>query len=273
MGLYWIGGDPVTSLQQLCVYAVAAELDWSAIGHTLLGMTGIVFDAADLVNAAWYFYEENYGMAAVSMLCALPYVGTLAGGSAGLALKVIGKGFTLGFAAEGTFESISRAVNAYEEGTLSWWNALDVGVNVLGLGLSAKEFKGTFGDVLAGRMEPGVLNRITPMNDGGYLNLDAFIYRPTSKHDPVSGWGSKNPIPDAETGQVLLDTAYSTSKNKQLYNIYNGELIKFQPDTVEGWHAYLVTNTSEEVPTEVLRKMLDNGIITRAQYKKFVKNK
>lgn len=49
----------------------------------------------------------------------------------------------------------------------------------------------------------------------------------------MSGWGSKNPIPDAETGQALLDTVYSSSKNKQLYNIYNGELIKFQPDTVE----------------------------------------
>ena len=156
LGLYWIGGDPVTSIQQLYAYAVAAELDWSAIGHTLLGLAGIVCDAADLINAAWYCYEKNYEMAAVSMLCALPYVGTLVGGSAGLALKVIGKGFTLGFAAESAFESISRAYDAYKDGTLSWWNALDVGINMLGLGLSAREFKGTFGDALAGRTEPGI---------------------------------------------------------------------------------------------------------------------
>ena len=70
-----------------------------------------------------------------------------------------------------------------------------------------------------------------------------------------------------------MDTAYSSSKNKQLYNIYNGEIIKFQLDTVEGWHAYLVNNTSKEVPTDVLRKMLNDKIITSSQYKKFTKNK
>lgn len=111
------------------------------------------------------------------------------------------------------------------------------------------------------------------MNNGGYLDLDAPIYCPSPKHDPISGWGSKNPIPDMETGQVLLNTAYSSSNNKQLYNIYNGRIIKFQPDTVEGWHAYLVNNTSKEVPTDVLRKMLSDGVITRTQYRKFIKNR
>ncbi len=159
LGLFGIGGDPVTSIKQLCAYAVAAELDWSDIGHTALGLVGIVWDGADLINAAWYCHEENYEMAAVSMLCALPFVGTLVGGSAGMALKVIGKGFTLGFATEGAFESISRAVDAYKNGTLSWWNALDVGFNTLGFGLAAGGFKGTFGDALAGKTEPGILNQ------------------------------------------------------------------------------------------------------------------
>ena len=167
-------GDPVTSIKQLYAYAVAAELDWSEIGHTALGMVGIVWDGADLINAAWYCHEENYEMAAVSVLCALPFVGTLVGGSAGMALKVIGKGFTLGFAAESTFESISRAVDAYKNGTLSWWNALDVGFNTLGFGLAARGFKGTFGDALAGKTEPGILSRIKPMNHGGYFNPDAL---------------------------------------------------------------------------------------------------
>ena len=76
-----------------------------------------------------------------------------------MALKVIGKGFTLGFAAESTFESISRAVDAYEEGTLSWWNALDVGFNTLGFGLAVRGFKGTFGDALAGKAEPGIIRQ------------------------------------------------------------------------------------------------------------------
>lgn len=89
-------------------------------------------------------------MVVIRAIYALPFIGTLVGGSAGMALKVIGKGFTLGFAAESTFESISRAVDAYEEGTLSWWNALDVGFNTLGFGLVARGFKGIFGEALAG---------------------------------------------------------------------------------------------------------------------------
>ena len=79
LGLFGIGGDPVTSIKQLYAYAVAAELDWSEIGHTALGLVGIVWDGADLINAAWYYHEENYEMAAVSVLCALPFVGMLVG--------------------------------------------------------------------------------------------------------------------------------------------------------------------------------------------------
>ena len=98
-------------------------------------------------------------------------------------------------------------------------------------------------------------------------------YNPSPKHDPVRGWGSKNPIPDVETGQKLLDTAYSSSKNKQLYNMYDGQLVKFQPDETFGWHAYAVTNTATEVPSDVLKQMLDDNVITKSQYKKFIKNK
>jgi len=99
------------------------------------------------------------------------------------------------------------------------------------------------------------------------------IYEPSPKHDPKSGWGSPNPIPDAKTGQTLLDTAYSSSKNKQLYNIYDGKLIKFQPDGPTGWHPYEVTNPAKEVPADVLRQMLKDGKITKVEYNKFLKNK
>lgn len=99
------------------------------------------------------------------------------------------------------------------------------------------------------------------------------VYRPSPKHDPKHGWGSPNPIPDEKTGQKLLDSAYSSSKNKQLYNIYNNKLIKFQPDTVNGgWHAYEVVNPVKEVPVDVLRRMLRDGIITKPQYTGFLKN-
>jgi hypothetical protein len=72
------------------------------------------------------------------------------------------------------------------------------------------------------------------------------VYKPSPKHDPTSGWGSPDPIPDpipdVKTGQEVLDTAYSSSKTKQLYNYYDGKLVKFQPDTVNGWHSNKVVN-------------------------------
>ena len=100
-----------------------------------------------------------------------------------------------------------------------------------------------------------------------------LIYSPSPKHNPKSGWGSPNPIPDKETGQRLLDTAYSSSNKKQLYNIYEGQLIKFQPDTAGGWHPYVVKDSAIEVPSDVYRKMLNDGLITKVQYNKYLKNK
>lgn len=75
-----------------------------------------------------------------------------------------------------TGRRLSRAYDAYKDGTLSWWNALDVGVNVPGFGLAARGFKGTFGDALAGRTGPGILSRIKSMNNGGILiRMHLFI--------------------------------------------------------------------------------------------------
>lgn len=52
-----------------------------------------------------------------------------------------------------------------------------------------------------------------------------------------------------------------------------GTFLKFQPDTATGWHAYAVTNTAKEVPADVLKNMLNDGLISKPQYKKFLKNK
>jgi len=74
-------------------------------------------------------------------------------------------------------------------------------------------------------------------------------------------------------GQESLKSAYSSSDTKQLYNVHDGKLVKFQPDNTGGWHAYEVINPAEEVPTDVLRQMKNNGLITNAQYNKWIKNK
>lgn len=98
-------------------------------------------------------------------------------------------------------------------------------------------------------------------------------YSPSKKHDPQAGWGSENPIPNIEVGQQLLDSAYSSAKNKQLYNIYGTDIIKFQPDSSSGeWHAYRVSNTATEVPTDVYRQMLGDGLISEVGYRRLIKN-
>ena len=99
-------------------------------------------------------------------------------------------------------------------------------------------------------------------------------YEEHPKHNPKTKWkgASENPVPK-EKGQELLDKAYSSTKNKQLYNYYDGKIIKFQPGGDGTWHSYQVTDTSTEVPSDVYKKMLDDKLITRPEYNKFIKNK
>ncbi len=56
----------------------------------------------------------------------------------GLALKVIGHSLTFGMAAQGTWEAAGKAVEAYQNGTFSVWNVLDVGLNALGMCASGR---------------------------------------------------------------------------------------------------------------------------------------
>ena len=161
----------------------AAERNYDAIstyGHAALDLAGIVWDGADVINALWYAAEGNYDMAVVSASCALPFVGNIVGGSAGLAMKMIGHGLTFAMATEGTIEAVGRAVDAYENGTLSWWNALDVGINVLGMGLAGRAAYSS-GKQLASRVASSnagqrISNNIRSFmaDNRGYVDLDAF---------------------------------------------------------------------------------------------------
>lgn len=101
------------------------------IGHAVLDVVGIFWDGADLINVAWYLYEENYEMAAMSLVCALPFIGNCVGGTVELAIKFAGYGLTAFKGAVGTREAIDRAIEDYHNGTLSWINALDIGLNAL----------------------------------------------------------------------------------------------------------------------------------------------
>jgi len=55
-------------------------------------------------------------------------------------------------------------------------------------------------------------------------------------------------------------------------NIFRPQyLYEFQPDNVGGWHGYPIPGN--EAPPSVLRKMLDSGQITKANYGKLLKGK
>ncbi|EGO64341.1 hypothetical protein, partial [Acetonema longum] len=99
-------------------------------------------------------------------------------------------------------------------------------------------------------------------------------YVPNPKHDTPGRDISPNPFGNNTTaGQKSLETAYSSSGNKQLYNVHDGKLVKFQPDNAGGFHPYEVINPAAEVPTDVLRQMKNDGLISNAQYNKWIKNK
>lgn len=99
------------------------------------------------------------------------------------------------------------------------------------------------------------------------------VYVPSPKHRPGHNWGTENPIKTLEEGQYLLETGYPDGK--QIYNVTaDGKLVKFQPDNSpeNGYHAYEVLGPPD-IPPGVLRRMLQDGKISKSDYKKFLKGK
>ena len=98
-------------------------------------------------------------------------------------------------------------------------------------------------------------------------------YHPSEKHDPAYGWGSPNPIKTQSEGQHLLETGYPNGK--QIYNITSDrKMVKFQPDNTpqNGYHAYEV-KSPRDIPAAVLKQMLKDGVISKAEYQKLRKGK
>lgn len=104
-------------------------------------------------------------------------------------------------------------------------------------------------------------------------NPPSPTYVPSPKHNPGSGWGSENPITSAEEGQKLLETGYQ--QGRQIYNVTSrGEIVKFQPDGTpqNGYHSYRVSSP-RDIPSAVLKQMLEDGLISKVQYNKLRRGK
>ena len=101
-------------------------------------------------------------------------------------------------------------------------------------------------------------------------------YIPSPKHVPGHGFkgASENPIKSEAEGQLLLETGYKDGR--QVYNITEeGKIVKFQPEGESprnGYHAYEVSKP-RDIPASVLKEMLKDGKISKADYNKFRKGK
>ena len=101
-------------------------------------------------------------------------------------------------------------------------------------------------------------------------------YKPSPKHKgpKMPPNASPDSIPDIKTGNDLLKNhSYNSATKKQRFAIYKGKMIKFQPTgTNNEWHAYELTDKqikSQQVSPDVLKQMLKDGVITKAQYNKW----
>lgn len=97
-------------------------------------------------------------------------------------------------------------------------------------------------------------------------------YTPTAKHGP-GGHGSPDPIKTDSEGQHLLETG--VKDGKQVYNVTDDKkVVKFQPANTptNEYHSYEVSNP-RDIPTKVLRDLLEKGKITKSDYNKLRKGK
>jgi len=83
------------------------------------------------------------------------------------------------------------------------------------------------------------------------------------------GWGSPMDLTD-EVAQDVLNKG--TGYGKQVYGFRDGKLYIFQPDNAGGFHGYLASS-GIEVPVDVLRQWLDQGVISKVEYEKLRRGK
>jgi hypothetical protein len=142
-------------------------------------------------------------------------------------------------------------------------------------GIGKVKVDGSNLDELDSKVLEASKNKNSNFGNTKMTNQPNGTYQATPKHDPVYGWASKNPIPNDEVGQILLNNGYKVDGSKQVYTIYEGQIIKFQPDATSGtMHPYIVKNTStKEVPKQVYELMLKDGLITKPEYTKLINNK
>ncbi|WP_268993461.1 VENN motif pre-toxin domain-containing protein [Rosenbergiella nectarea] len=124
-----------------------------------------------------------------------------------------------------------------------------------------------------GLVNTGGTSTVTPLPDGpskddlAYLSEGSNKYIPSPKH-ASGGWGTKMDLSDTKAQEVIDN---SIQGGKQRYGMSDGKLYEFQPDNAGGWHGYPIPGN--EAPPKVLRELLSQGNISKADYNKMIKGK
>ena len=240
--------------------------------HNALDLLGMFWDGADLVNAGLYAAEGQWGKAAVSMACALPFVGNVIAGATkatkfAKAGNIIGKTLQMAGKAYMTVQAASKALDLAGDARIEYAKK---GGQVT-LGVAAK----TLGAIAMGTL--AVMSGKDIISDTLNLSkLDAqninFKTNSQETADNISGKNTKcNGVGECFTAGTKIKTA---DGEKNVEEVNTGDYVLAEdPETGEqeykkvvhtfinvSWALVHVTVGDEEIETTIEHPFYVEGI-------------
>lgn len=92
-------------------------------------------------------------------------------------------------------------------------------------------------------------------------------YVPSAKH-AAGGFGTRMDL-DPQVAKEVLNRGLLGPNGRQIYSFHDRKIYEFQPDGTGSFHGYPIS--SRELPTQVLRNMLEGGMIDTPQYRELLR--
>ncbi len=231
------------------------RLNWKNVGHAILnglGMIPVVGEAFDMANAIWYAKDGQYGMAALSLMAALPMIGNVASGVmtaaklttaakiVSTACKVVSNAATFTQAAIGGISNAASIGKNILNGKLfsadTAKNLVSFGINAFtaatsgkNLLSSSKELKKVVGDSVGSKW--GKKAKKEPLLE---YNLQFFADKSGSKTTVPNPNGKKGGVAHQNTIKLIENTNVNGKiQYERKYDTPNGYKQKRYADAVE----------------------------------------